>query len=62
MPRGISAALSIAEIERIRTTRRSVVNRLMKKRAVIQRKLDSIDREMTKLGAIVTGRARKRYQ
>jgi hypothetical protein len=50
MPRGIRAALSIVELERLLNTQRSAINKLMKKRGVIQRKLDGIDREITKLG------------
>ena len=50
MPRGIRAALSIAELERLLNSQRSAINRLMKKRTVVQRKLDVIDREIGKLG------------
>jgi hypothetical protein len=50
MPRGIRSALTIAQLERLLNVQRSAVNKLMKKRAVIQRKLDVIDREITKLG------------
>jgi hypothetical protein len=58
MPRGIRAALSIAELERMLATQRSAVNRLTKKRTVIRRKLDTIDRDIAKLGASGAGRAR----
>jgi hypothetical protein len=50
MPRGIRAALSIVELERLLNSQRSAVNKLLKRRGVIQRKLDGIDREITKLG------------
>jgi hypothetical protein len=50
MPRGIRATLSISQLERMLNVQRSAVNKLMKKRGVIQRKLDLIDRDIAKLG------------
>ena len=50
MPRGIRSALSISQLERLLNVQRSAVNKLVKKRTVIQRKLDAIDRDIAKLG------------
>jgi hypothetical protein len=50
MPRGIRAALSIVELERLLNEQKSAVNKLMKRRAIVQRKLDGIDQEIGKLG------------
>jgi hypothetical protein len=50
MPRGIRAALSIVELERLLNEQKSAMNKLMKRRAIVQRKLDGIDREIGKLG------------
>jgi hypothetical protein len=58
MPRGIRAALSIAELERLLNSQRSAVNRLMKKRSTVQRKLDIIDREIGRLGGSGAGGGR----
>src|ERR1019366_268985 len=50
MPRGIRSALTISQLERLLNVQRSAVNKLVKKRTVIQRKLDAIDRDIAKLG------------
>jgi hypothetical protein len=42
--------MSIVQLERLLNEQRSAVNKLMKRRGVIQRKLDVIDREIGKLG------------
>jgi hypothetical protein len=56
MPRGKSIGLSISELERMLAERRSAVGKLNKQRADLQKKLDTIDREIAKLGGSVISR------
>ena len=60
MARGIGGGLSIAELEAELNRRRKAVARLSRKRATIQRKLDAIDAEISRLGGSSrrVGRAR----
>lgn len=50
MPRGLNKGLSIAELERMLNERRRGVQKLEKKRATLQRKIDLLDREIASLG------------
>jgi len=50
MPRGKSIGLSISDLERMLNERRSMLQKLATKRAVVQRKVDAIDREIARLG------------
>ena len=53
MPRGRSTTLSIVELERMLADRRSTVEKLQKKRAVLQRRVDEVDRLIAAAGGTV---------
>jgi len=50
MARGAKVGLSIAELEKLLNERRSSLAKLNKQRAELVKKLDAIDREISKLG------------
>jgi len=52
MTRGIGGNLSIADLEAELNRRRKVVARLERRRATVQRKLDSLDAEISRLGGL----------
>jgi hypothetical protein len=55
MPRGKKLVWSISDLERLLVTRRSAIQKLTKQRTKVQRKLDSIDREIASLGGSSNG-------
>jgi DNA-binding transcriptional MerR regulator len=50
MARGRKGGLSILELEALLQERRSAVQKLHKQRAELQKKLDQVDKEITRLG------------
>ena len=56
MARPATAAFNIAQLERILQERRSELNRLERQRSELQRKLDGVDRQITKLNGSLRGR------
>ena len=56
MARPATAAFNIAQLERILQDRRSELNRLERQRSELQRKLDGLDRQITKLNGSLRGR------
>jgi hypothetical protein len=50
MPRGKSVGLSISDLERMLSERRTSLQKLMKQRTEAQRKLNAIDKQIEKLG------------
>ena len=50
MARGRKAGLSILELEKLLQEKRSAIQKLHKQRAELQKKLDQVDREITRLG------------
>jgi hypothetical protein len=55
MPRGKKSVWSITDLERMLSERRSALQKLAKKRAKAQKKLDAIDREIAGLGGSSSG-------
>ena len=55
MARPATAAFNIVQLERILQERRSELNRLERQRAELQRKLDGVDRQITKLNGGLRG-------
>ena len=56
MARPATAGFNIAQLERILQDRRSDLNRLERQRSELQRKLDGVDRLITKLNGSMRGR------
>lgn len=56
MARPATGSFNIAQLERILQERRSELNRLERQRSELQRKLDGVDRQITKLNGSLRGR------
>src|SRR5262245_2117144 len=50
MARGSSEGLTIAQLERILSTRRAQIRKLTHKRTLLQRRIDGLDRQIVQLG------------
>jgi len=55
MARPATASFNIAQLERILQDRRSEVNRLERQRSELQRKLDGVERQITRLNGSLRG-------